>query len=413
MRTTSRFLPTLLIGALALASTAAQAARKADWEQIFLNGPMAVTLPDGSRRTVEPSCSGGPVMTAAGPVPGDTQFSFFIKRGNPNKLLVGFDGGGACWNEATCIGSVLTSSPTYSRVVDETPESLAQGQGVFDDRNPDNPFGEYTKVFVPYCTADVHWGSRDTTYVLPLPGGGSLPWRIRHRGSDNLIAVLDWLKRNGTSRSLDLARVQDMTVTGLSAGAYGTVNGFGYFATATPRARLNLVADAGIGVQTKAFFDQAVYNAAGTEVWGVSKNLPVWVPGMSTMLPTASANPSLLVPLAFQANALWKPNAKFSSITAQLDLVQIGFYSLMKGNFNPGLAEAFEWYAGMRSITAATAALPNYRYFIESGNFHTFLANDQYTYQKGVHGISVAHWITQKIKPGARVWDNLTAPAPF
>lgn len=155
---------------------------------------MTVTL---AKQTfeVEPSCSGGPVMRDGGPVPGDTQFSFFIQKRNRNKLIVVFDGGGACWNEATCIGSVLAGSPTYSGVVDETPESLAAGRGLLDVTNPKNPFKEYTKVFVPYCTADVHWGSRDTEYELPLSEDSSLKWTIRHRGSDNLITVLAWLQR--------------------------------------------------------------------------------------------------------------------------------------------------------------------------------------------------------------------------
>ena len=87
---------------------------------------------------------------------------------------------------------------------------------------------------MPYCTADVHWGSRDTTYVLPTPAG-NVPWTIRHRGSQNMIAVVDWLQRHGRSKNIDLGRVHDLTVTGLSAGAYGTLNGFAFLAKATRR----------------------------------------------------------------------------------------------------------------------------------------------------------------------------------
>jgi hypothetical protein len=398
-----------------LLSATALADKQAPWEQIYLNGPTQVKLADGSKLTVDPSCSGGPVMTPAGPVPGDTQYSFFIQRGNPNKLLVAFDGGGACWDGITCIGSVLAGSPTYAPIVDETPDSLAQARGLFDSRNPDNPYKEYTKVFVPYCTADVHWGSKDTTYVQAVPGLGNVPWTIRHRGSDNTIAVLDWLQRNGRTRQVDLGRVHDLTVTGLSAGAYGTLNGFGFLAEATPNARHNLVADAGIGVLTQGFFTQAIYNAAnpGSESWGVAKNLPSWVPGFSTMLSQASANPMILMPLALQSLSLWMPDAHLASITAELDSTQIFFYSVMKGNFSPGLQEAVEWYTGMKAITSASAALPNFRYFIEEGTFHTFLGSDEHTYGVGANGISVADWIWEMIKPGNRTWENLSAPPPF
>lgn len=406
-----RNLALFICGSLLLA-TAAQAGKPNHWEQVFLDGPIDVTLADGNTRTVDPSCSGGPVMTAGGPVPGDTQYSFFIQRGNPNKLLVAFDGGGACWDETTCIGSVLAGSPTYAPIVDETPQGLAQGRGLIDTANPDNPYKEYTKVFVPYCTADVHWGSRDTTYVLPTPLG-SVPWTIRHRGSQNMIAVVDWLQRHGRSKNIDLGRVRDLTVTGLSAGAYGTLNGFAFLAEATPRSRHNLVADAGIGVLTEQFFERAMYDGSGTESWGVEVNLPTWVPGFSTMLPTASANPMILMPLAFQSVAMWKPQDRFASITAELDATQIFFYSVMKGNFSPGLTEAVEWYYGMKAITAATASLPNYRYFIEEGGFHTFLGSDEHTYGVGANGISVAEWMRNMIKPGNRYWENLEAPPPF
>jgi hypothetical protein len=387
--------------------------RSPAWKQVFLNGPTDVTLADGSIITVDPSCSGGPVMTPAGPVPGNTQYSFFIQSGNPEKLLVAFDGGGACWDQTTCIGSVLAGQPTYSRIVDETPESLAQGAGLLDDGNPKNPFKEYTKVFVPYCTADVHWGSRDTTYILPLGPGVSLPWTIRHRGSQNMIAVLNWLQQRHRMSNVDLRRVHDLTVIGLSAGAYGTLNGFGFLAEATPRARHNLVADAGIGVLTQSFFNRAIFNGAGTASWGVQNNLPSWVPGFSTLLVTASANPNILVPLAFQSVALWKPQDHFASITAELDGTQIFFYSVMTGNFAPGPTEALAWYIGMKGITSATAALPNYRYFIEEGTFHTFLGSDEHTYGVGANGISVAAWIRNMIKPGNRTWENLEPPPPF
>ena len=411
-----KFAVTLRAGAVfasGLLLAATVQAKPPQWEKIVLKGERTVTLADGSERTVDPSCSGGPVLTQAGPRPGNTEYSFFIKRGNPNKLIVAFDGGGACWDGLTCIGSALGGSATYTREIDETVEGLAQGEGLFDDRNPANPYKEYTKVFVPYCTADVHWGSRDTVYQFNVPGLGNVPWLIRHRGSDNVIAVVDWLQRNGRTKQVDLKRVRDLTVTGLSAGAYGTLNGFGFLAALTPNARQNLVADAGIGVLTPSFFATTLYPDASA-VWGAQANLPP-VPGFDTLFADASANPLLLVPLAFQSLSAWKPKAHFASITAELDLVQVGFYALSKSPpvLAPGPQEAFEWYAGMKTITAATASLPNYRYFIEEGTFHTFLADDDYTYGVGANGVSVAQWIREMIKPGNRAWETLEAPPPF
>lgn len=190
----------------------------------------------------------------------------------------------------------------------------------------------------------------------------------------------------GRSRQIDLGRLNDLTVAGLSGGAYGTLTGFAFFAQATPKARHNLIADAGIGVLVEPFYTDALYDAQNpdSENWGISKNLPTWVPGFNMMLAAAASDPPLLVPLAFQSLAQWQPKAHFASLTTQLDETQVFFYSAMQDNLAPtpekAAQYAVDWYAGMKAITAASTAQPNYRYFIEAGNFHTFLADDEKTY---------------------------------
>ena len=87
------------------------------------------------------------------------------------------------------------------------------------------------------------------------------------------------------------------------------------------------------------------------------------------------------------------------------------FYSLMKGQ--PPAAVAGEWYFWMTQITAAAASLPNYRFFIEDGTFHTFIGSNDATYGVGANGVSLAEWVRAMIKPGKRAWDNLDAGPPF
>lgn len=418
-------LPLLATACLTFAGTAQ--AKKNQWEQIPLEGEIRAELPDGSSRVLEPSCSGGPLPTDGWPIPAPTEYSFFIQKGSPEKILIAFDGGGACWDAATCIASPLFPQAfggraTYSPMVDETVEGLAASGGVLDDGNVKNPFQNYTKVFVPYCSGDIHWGSRDTTYVLNLPTG-PLPWEIRHRGTDNFLAVLDWLKKNGRDRyDLDFSDVSDVTVTGASAGGYGADLAFAYVVEMfDENTRLNLVSDSAIGVidtqdpaQQLSFYSDAIYDpdAPGSESWGVEANLPPWVPGLdSSLLYAAASSPNSLVPSFFAALGNYKPEAKLASITPNLDLVQIQFYGIMKGVFDD--VTAGEWYFTMAALTSQTAALPNYRFFIEDGTFHTSIFSDDQFYQSGANGVSVADWILAMIKPGNRPWDNLDAGAPF
>jgi hypothetical protein len=403
-----------LPAALLFCSVGVAEATSSHWEQIYLESLSEIQLPDGTTRTLHPSCSGGPQRTEAGVVPANTDYYFFVQRGNPNSLLIYLDGGGACWDADTCIGSPLTGKSTYTVSLDETPIRLADAEGIFDRSNLANPFRHYTKIFVPYCSGDVHWGSRDTEYVLDLGPGGLLRWTIHHRGMDNFLAVLNWLQKFGNKQyRIDLEQAHDVTVTGASAGGYGAQLAFPYVAELTPMARLNLICDSAIGVVTEDFYTTAIYAHPhrDSESWGVKQNLPSWVRYFNeTLLARGEDDPNGLVPSVFAALSDYKPATQMASLTSNFDLVQIFFYGLMKGVVPPYDGLAGEWYVSMAQMTAATvASLPNYRFFIDDGTFHTFLGSDEHFYEVGANGISLADWIREMIKPANRVWDNLDA----
>ena len=88
-------------------------------------------------RYIRPQCSGGPVCKgwplSCGP--GDTQFSFFVKGGTLNNLLIFFNGGGACWDSMNCLYYT-----TYSKAIYITVDHLNLFGGIFDISNPSNPF---------------------------------------------------------------------------------------------------------------------------------------------------------------------------------------------------------------------------------------------------------------------------------
>jgi hypothetical protein len=160
------------------------------WQQIDVPG----SFTDRNNILREPSCSGGPKVIPGGVIAADTELSFFFRAGDPRKLLIALDGGGACWDPNTCVGSALLGDPIYELEVDETPESLSEIGGIAELDNPSNPLRDYTQVFIPYCSGDVHWGSKDTVYLFTGPDGTTLPWLIHHRGFDNVVAVLEWLR---------------------------------------------------------------------------------------------------------------------------------------------------------------------------------------------------------------------------
>ena len=251
--------------------------------------------------------------------------------------------------------------------------------------------------------------------MLNTPAG-PIPWVIHHRGLDNFLGVLDWLQKNGRKEyRIDFGRARDVTVTGASAGGYGANVAFAYVAEMTPRARHSLVSDAAIGVLTQGFYETAIYDPAnpGSESWGVQGSLPAWVPGFDTILEDNYAYPNGFLPSVFTALAGYKPNARMASLTTNLDEVQVAFFFLMQDPPLPPIgAVAVQWYLAMKEMTAAAAALPNYRFFIEDGTFHTFIGSNEATYEVGANGIALAEWLRAMIKPGKRAWDNLDAGPP-
>lgn len=409
--------PTLrrCLSALALAGLAAlplAGAAAAPWQQVPIAGPIDYALPDGRTRTVAPSCVGGPVRTRQGYKPADTRFSFFVQRGDPRRLLIAFDGGGACWNADTCLTAALAGQATYAMTVSETPASLARKGGILGSDDARNPFRDYTKVFVPYCTADVHWGSADTTYTARLLGR-RFTWTLRHRGTDNLLGVLDWLRRSGPGEAgIDLAALERLTIAGASAGGYGAMLAFAYASPLAPAAAQSLVADAAAGVLTASFYRSALYSAASPSgaAWNVAASLPAHLPHAATLLADAAAAPSSLVPLWYQSLAALSPQARFAFLTTNLDAVQIEFYALMRGDLLPSLSGPRNWYAGMHSIALASAALPDFRYYIDGGTSHTVLATNGEYYGRDSHALTPAEWLGAMLDGGP--WEHLDAGRP-
>ncbi len=113
------------------------------------------------------------------------------------KIAIYLEGGGACFNDASC--KLLTfNAPSY-----------VLGQGIFNFNRPENPIGDWNVFYVPYCTGDVHSGSKADGNPGPITG------KQNYTGYSNLKLFLSRI----------LATVPDATdeaIMGSSAGGFGT-----------------------------------------------------------------------------------------------------------------------------------------------------------------------------------------------
>ena len=340
-----------------------------------------------------PSCSSCPTT--------DPEYSFFVRKGKVNKVLVFFNGGGACWDTMNCLVDPTYTPQVYETVVDRqlgtgTPEAFSPiDQGIFDFANCNNPFKDWYVVYLPYCTGDLFWGAND----YPYPIGEDASYIIKHRGFVNFMAVLDWMKKN-------FRCPLQVFVTGSSAGGYGAILNYPYIRESFPLSRVYALGDAANGVVGEGFIDTA------NEKWNIQ--YASWILGSDV---------SALTMEDIYANiAAEYPFMKFAQYTTAWDATQSWFYYLQRmGPYgipvvqahdywypDPGnltdpvnlayLALEFDsfvvWHAQMLAYTHGTASLaPNYRYYIGAEDDHTIMRSDKFYTEDTAEGVSYSKWV--------------------
>lgn len=363
-----------------------QALADEGWQQVNASAPFV----DRNGKARFPSCSGAPEPPFfVNPSP--TEFSFFFRAGNPKKLVIAFDGGGACWDELTCLGSVVAGDPVYNPVIDETPADLDAADGLGDRDNPENPVADYVQVFIPYCTGDLHTGSRDTEYVLPGLGVHT----IHHRGYDNVMAVLEWLIDYYSQVGHPPTEV---FVTGASAGGYGAFFAYPAIDRLLPWwTRKRAFSDSANGIINQDFYDRALTPEG---VWGIWQNMP-------PQLANAFASGPDALPTALNQSLAWSyPRTRFGQYTRAFDAVQIFYLNIAKNLNSPELwadptqllITALEWSLKARTSMVFSAFTTfNYRFYLGAGFAHTAIADNSVYTEDSAQGVRLIDWLADMI----------------
>lgn len=190
-------------------------------------------------------------------------------------VLIYMQGGGACWNQGTCVPSLLRfgpvchygdticlydgpggAQPTATFVTHPNPFPadgggvfpselrLITGVRVFDRDDVENPFRDATFVYVPYCTGDMHTGDNVKTYKYKHDlFGPEHDYTFHFAGAANMELYLEELAalRPNASR---------VWLTGTSAGGYGATFHLDRVARFFPDAEVALLADSSPFVDT-------------------------------------------------------------------------------------------------------------------------------------------------------------------
>lgn len=292
-----------------------------------------------------------------------TPYAFFARPADveSDRLLIHFQGGGACWFGEICD---LMSSPTYDPFVTEDDDPTNWG-GFFNFAHEENPFTDYNMVMVPYCTADVHIGNSVTSYtVAATDESEEREVTIYHNGYVNAMTVLEWTFENYTDPA-------EVFVTGCSAGSIPSPFYTQHVAEAYPDAFIAQLGDAAGGYRNPDL-SSLVFGP-----WGTMDIL------------TDAYSHLTIDDLTFEqfyivAGSLY-PEITFTQYNTYGDAVQRSFLALT-GIFSP-LHELL-----MANFDDINAEVGNFRNYLDAGDTHCITLSDTF-YDVESGGVRLVDWV--------------------
>jgi hypothetical protein len=186
-----------------------------------------------------------------------SQFAFWERRADPTKVVFFLDGGGVCFDAASCAFTGLGTGGEAKYDWSIFGEDPASEDGIFNFARADNPFLDYSFVYVPSCTGDMHLGNVTREYSPKLT--------VQHKGFINGTAALGYLAEH-------YPEAAQVVVVGKSVGSVASPLYGGLAADALPDAQVIV-----FGAQSGHIPDDPQINAEFLdELWGVYDNMPDW-----------------------------------------------------------------------------------------------------------------------------------------
>jgi Pectinacetylesterase len=186
-----------------------------------------------------------------------SEFAFWERRADPTKVVFYLDGGGICVDATSCAFTGTTGESDFYNWSLEGEDPAFPGAGIFDFDRADNPFADYSFIYVASCTGDADLGDITREYSPELT--------VEHNGFVNGTAALSYLAEHYP----DAAQV---VVAGRTSGSVAAPVYGGLASDLVPDAQVTV-----FGAQSGAFPDDPDFNAEVLgEQWGAYKNMPDW-----------------------------------------------------------------------------------------------------------------------------------------
>jgi hypothetical protein len=302
-----------------------------------------------------------------------------VNLGTSKNLMIFLEGGGACFNGESCADQNASSfsAADFASLAAGTNKSYSITSGIMDRTNAANPVQDWSYVYVPYCTGDIH-GGNNVTVVPEYPGTQHFV------GYENVGLYLDRIVPTFSEAS-------QVLLSGMSAGGFGAAANYSQVAKAFGSTEVVLLDDSG------PFFENPALATCLSndlrKLWGLDKTV---------LLDCGS---DCTDPSAFfldYARHIMKayPKASFGMADSMDDGTISFFFGFGYKNctsFQQVSASVFG--AGLLDIRTKLAAEKNYGEFLFNGTDHTSI-QDAVFYTRtaggndaGVGGVLMTDWV--------------------
>ncbi len=337
----------------------------------------------GAACPVTPPITGAPITAPDGqwtwiPIPGavcrDGSATGIGVRlsATSSKAFIYLEGGGACFNAETCaiaLGAFGQAEfSAWAGTVGQT--------GIFDATQTVNPVHDWSAVYVPYCSGDVHAG--DVTGAN-VPGAGS-PQDQDFVGYANMGLYLQQIVPTFKGASTVL-------LTGISAGGFGAALNYDRVASAFCPLPVTLLDDSGPPMSDT--YLAPCLQQEWRQLWNLAATLPSGCKGCT------EPNGGGIVNYVTYLGDRW-PQANMGLISSTHDAVISTFYGfgaddctastpLSGATYEAGLDDLRENYLSTSGKWGT--------YYIDSIN-HTWLLGPGF-YTTSVNGVPLTMWIEE------------------
>jgi hypothetical protein len=196
---------------------------------------------------------------------------FYVRTGSVNKLLMYLEGGGACSSPGFCsynpanIDEVLNGDgETVAGSIGGAVAGRQQPgtEGIFDMTQTANPFKDWTEIYIPYCTGDVHFGTRTNAMLSGVSTGQQF---VGYSNMQKFIARIVPTFKEQISR---------VVITGSSAGGFGALLNYSMVQDAFGSVLVTVLDDSGPSFPDGPRSMPVCLQKNWRELWGFNESFP-------------------------------------------------------------------------------------------------------------------------------------------